>query len=123
MLNPAGDYRVELPRGGGAARGFVGKPDARTFGPPRGGVAQVGPLLNEPSAGATANCVQRGGWLDPRAVCHALLDHPLITVQEDCGPLTLERTDSGRWQALRVSQMSALPIVYRIRTHHQSSGV
>ena len=36
---------------------------------------------------------QRGGWLDPRAVCRTLLDHPLITVQEDCGSMTLERTD------------------------------
>lgn len=43
---------------------------------------------------------QRGGWLDPRAVCRTLLDHPLITVQENCGPLTLECTDSGYWQAL-----------------------
>ena len=56
-----GDYRVEV-RG---ARGMVGKMDARTFGPPIDGVAQVGPLLNEPSAGALPNCVRRAGWVDP----------------------------------------------------------
>jgi tRNA 5-methylaminomethyl-2-thiouridine biosynthesis bifunctional protein len=43
---------------------------------------------------------QRGGWLDPRAVCRALLDHPLIRFHENCGPLTLLRTDNGHWQAL-----------------------
>ena len=67
---PAGDYRVELPRGCGAARGRMGKLDARTFGPPRGGVAQVGPLLNEPSVGTTANCVQRCGRVDPPGSKH-----------------------------------------------------
>ena len=45
-----GDYRVEV-RG---ARGMVGKMDARTFGPPIDGVAQVGPLLNEPCVGGRA---------------------------------------------------------------------
>ena len=58
-----GDYRVEV-RG---ARAMVGKMDGRTFGPPIDGVAQVGPLLNEPSAGAPPNCVRRAGWVDPPA--------------------------------------------------------
>ena len=53
-----GDYRVEI-----GLHGRVGKPDARSFGPlaaQPGGVAKVGPLLNEPSAsaGETANCVR-----------------------------------------------------------------
>lgn len=43
---------------------------------------------------------QRGGWLDPRATCRALLDHPLITLQEGCGPLTLRRSDNDQWQAM-----------------------
>ena len=58
---PPGDYRVQV-RG---ARGYVGKIDARTFGPPSGGVAQVGALLNEPSQGVAPSCVRSAGWLDP----------------------------------------------------------
>lgn len=56
-----GDYRVLV----SGERCCVGKIDARTFGPPIDGVAQVGALLNEPSPGMTANCVPRAGWTDP----------------------------------------------------------
>ena len=49
---PPGDYRVDV------NRQCVGKLDARSFGPPEDGVAQVGALLNEPthSIGENANC-------------------------------------------------------------------
>ena len=54
---PPGDFRVEIGR-----RGCVGKLDRYSFGPPRvDGVALVGALLNEPSAGQTANCVRQPG--------------------------------------------------------------
>jgi tRNA 5-methylaminomethyl-2-thiouridine biosynthesis bifunctional protein len=42
----------------------------------------------------------RGGWLAPQAVCRALLAHPLISLQGDCGPLTLSRGQDGGWQAV-----------------------
>ena len=45
---PSGDYRVEVE----GLPNHVGKIDASTFGPPASGVALVGPLLNEPSAGS-----------------------------------------------------------------------
>ena len=41
---------------------------------------------------------QRGGWLDPRAVCRVLLDHPLISVREHCGAITLRQSDD-QWIA------------------------
>lgn len=46
----------------------------------------------------------RSGWLAPPAVCRALLQHPAISVETDCGPLTLERDaratdDHGQWLA------------------------
>ena len=40
---PPGDYRVDVTRN----LNLVGKPDARSFGPPVDGVANVGSLLNE----------------------------------------------------------------------------
>ncbi len=52
--------------------------------------------------GLTPRCggihYQRGGWLDPRALCRALLDHPLITVKEDCGLISLDR-QGDHWVA------------------------
>jgi tRNA 5-methylaminomethyl-2-thiouridine biosynthesis bifunctional protein len=42
----------------------------------------------------------RGGWLTPAAVCHALLAHPLITLQTNCGPLSLTSGVDGGWQAV-----------------------
>ena len=42
---------------------------------------------------------RRGGWLDPRAVCRALLTHPLITVREHCGAVTVSTQPDGHWQA------------------------
>ena len=42
----------------------------------------------------------RGGWLTPEAVCRALLSHPLISLQGDCGPLSLSRGQNGGWQAV-----------------------
>ena len=51
---PSGDYRVEVE----GLPNHVGKIDASTFGPPASGVALVGPLLNEPSAGSQANCAR-----------------------------------------------------------------
>ena len=42
----------------------------------------------------------RGGWLTPEAVCRALLSHPLISLQGDCGPLSLSRGQDGGWQAV-----------------------
>ena len=40
----------------------------------------------------------RGGWLDPRALCRVLLDHPLITVKAHCGVISLSRRDD-QWLA------------------------
>ena len=42
----------------------------------------------------------RGGWLNPLAVCRALLSHPLISVQTECGQVSLQRAASERWQAV-----------------------
>ena len=42
----------------------------------------------------------RGGWLTPQAVCRALLAHPLISLQANCGPLSLRRGNYSRWQAI-----------------------
>ena len=42
----------------------------------------------------------RGGWLNPLAVCRALLSHPLISVQTGCGQVWLKRAASERWQAV-----------------------
>ena len=42
----------------------------------------------------------RGGWLTPEAVCRALLAHPLISLQTDCGPLSLSRGRDSGWQAV-----------------------
>ena len=41
---------------------------------------------------------QRGGWLDPRALCRVMLDHPCITVREQCGAIAL-RLQDGQWTA------------------------
>lgn len=60
---PPGDYRVEVT----SAQGLVGKIDARSFGPPTNGLAQVGPLMNEPSKWHAANCERSAGWLAPAA--------------------------------------------------------
>lgn len=52
--------------------------------------------------GLTPRCggihYQRGGWLDPRAPCRVLLDHPLITVREQCGAISLHR-QGDQWVA------------------------
>jgi tRNA 5-methylaminomethyl-2-thiouridine biosynthesis bifunctional protein len=54
--------------------------------------------------GLTPRCggihYQRGGWLTPQAVCRALLAHPLISLQGDCGPLSLSRGPDALWQAI-----------------------
>ena len=42
----------------------------------------------------------RGGWLNPGAVCHALLAHPRITLKEGCGRLALGHAPDGAWQVL-----------------------
>ncbi len=42
----------------------------------------------------------RGGWLNPQGVCHALLAHPLISLQANCGPLSLSRWQDEGWQAI-----------------------
>ena len=42
----------------------------------------------------------RGGWLNPMAVCQALLAHPLISLRTHCGQMSLQRTSSGKWQAV-----------------------
>ncbi|GIR69237.1 MAG: hypothetical protein CM15mP74_04880 [Halieaceae bacterium] len=41
----------------------------------------------------------RGGWLNPRAVCRALLAHPAITLIEGAGAVQLTPSE-GQWQAL-----------------------
>ena len=41
----------------------------------------------------------RWGWLNPQAVCRALLDHPLISLREQCGNLLLQPSPDGLWQA------------------------
>ena len=53
---PPGDYRVDV------SRRLVGKVDARSFGPPVDGVANVGALLNEATAGTgeVTNCARTG---------------------------------------------------------------
>lgn len=38
------------------------------------------------------------GWLNPPALCRALLDHPGIRVHSACGPVQLAREDAG-WSA------------------------
>ena len=43
----------------------------------------------------------RGGWLNPHAVCRALLDHPLISLREQCGNLSVQPSPDGLWQAQR----------------------
>lgn len=40
----------------------------------------------------------QSGWLNPPAVCHALLQHPQIQLIENTGPATLEQRDNG-WAA------------------------
>lgn len=54
--------------------------------------------------GLTPRCggihYQRGGWLTPQAVCRALLTHPLISLQSDCGLLSLSREQGGLWRAI-----------------------
>ena len=54
--------------------------------------------------GLTPRCggihYQRGGWLAPQAVCRALLAHPLISLQGDCGPLSLSPDRDGLWRAI-----------------------
>ncbi len=42
----------------------------------------------------------RGGWLNPLAVCRALLAHPLISVRTQCGQMSLKRTSGEKWQAV-----------------------
>ena len=56
---PPGDYRVDV------TRVLVGKLDARSFGPPINGVANVGALMNEASAGAgeVVNCARTASEL------------------------------------------------------------
>ena len=44
----------------------------------------------------------RGGWLNPRAVCRALLAHPAITLTEGAGAVQLTPSE-GQWQALDLS--------------------
>ncbi len=39
------------------------------------------------------------GWLNPPAVCRALLSNPLITVLENAGPAQLQPKDGGGWRA------------------------
>lgn len=39
------------------------------------------------------------GWLQPAAVCNALLDHPGIQLVRGCGPVALESAD-GFWRAV-----------------------
>ena len=60
--------------------------------------------------GITPRCggihYKRGGWLDPRALCRVLLDHPLITVKEQCGVISLHRQGEN-WVACS-TQNSAL---------------
>lgn len=41
----------------------------------------------------------RSGWLNPQAVCRALLDHPAIYLLENTGTVELVQTDQG-WSAL-----------------------
>ena len=54
--------------------------------------------------GLTPRCsgihYQRGGWLAPQAVCRALLAHPLISLQGECGPLSLSPDQGGLWRAI-----------------------
>lgn len=46
------------------------------------------------------------GWLRPPAVCRALLDHPGIQLQENCGEVTLQR-DGTQWQARSAGRVIA----------------
>jgi tRNA 5-methylaminomethyl-2-thiouridine biosynthesis bifunctional protein len=41
----------------------------------------------------------RSGWLHPPAVCRAMAAHPGVTLQDRCGPLTLQATADG-WAAI-----------------------
>ena len=67
---------------------------------------------------------QRGGWLDPRAVCRVALSHPGIRVIEQCGPVSLYTTPEGIWQAvdthgatLASAPMAVLATASAVRAH------
>lgn len=42
--------------------------------------------------------IPASGWLNPPAVCAALADHPLISLRENCGAISLLR-DGNTWEA------------------------
>ena len=47
----------------------------------------------------TALWLEHSGWLDPRAVCRALLQRPHVHLQEQCGPLQPRWSDDDEhWQ-------------------------
>jgi tRNA 5-methylaminomethyl-2-thiouridine biosynthesis bifunctional protein len=60
--------------------------------------AAVSDLLGIEQTGA-GYWFERAGWLDPGALCHQQLAHPLIEVREHCGELALEH-DGMNWQAV-----------------------
>lgn len=51
--------------------------------------------VDQPNAGFW---LSEAGWIQPAALCRALLQHPLITVLEHCGPVQLVR-DADSWVA------------------------
>jgi tRNA 5-methylaminomethyl-2-thiouridine biosynthesis bifunctional protein len=56
--------------------------------------------VKQPSAGFW---LPEAGWIRPAALCRALLQHPLITVVEHCGPVQLTR-DADCWVASVVGE-------------------
>ena len=73
---PSGDYRVEVK--GHPNR--IGKIDEGTFGPPEDGLALVGPLLNEPSAGGQANCARGPCQVDAAGTNNRRGSFSLVTI-------------------------------------------
>ncbi len=70
----------------------------------------------------------RGGWLDPRAVCHALLKHPLISLKEHCGTVSIEALKNNRWEAfdksknrLAEASVAVLATAYQIKSSAELS--
>jgi tRNA 5-methylaminomethyl-2-thiouridine biosynthesis bifunctional protein len=62
------------------------------------------------------------GWMSPPAVCRALLDHPLISLSEQCGEVALHR-DGDAWTATGVEGELARAAVAVIACGTASTGV
>lgn len=73
------------------------------------GLSDIARLMSEREASqhlgtkvrGTALWLEHSGWLDPRAVCRALLQRPNVHLHEHCGALQPQRSDTGSdWQLM-----------------------